>query len=65
MTAVVRRRDTGEQVELLAFTADDLALVAPLGRRELAVLVPRRDLEPDLTWDPSFRSWAEEGGAEA
>jgi hypothetical protein len=65
MTAVVRRRSTGTEVEVLAFTADDLALIAPLGHRELAILVARSDLEPDVAWDPAFRSWTEEGAAEA
>lgn len=65
MTSIVRRKDTGEEVELLAFTGDDLALVAPLGDRPHAVLVPRDVLEPDHFWTRTFRPWTQEAPEDA
>jgi len=62
MTLLVRRTDTGEEVEVLDITGDGMAFVAPPGNPGQGVLVPRKILDPDpmfIALTEGFQPWTE------
>lgn len=68
MTLLARRRDTGDTVEVLALTLDDLVLIAPPGHPSQATLVPGHLLDPDpleVSLFEGFHGWTDRSLAHA